>query len=174
MTLKTCSSYPKTIRNHLDDRKAVMLLRRAEQTVAEHGWARAAQQLETYSLRRHRQHAPDAVDTEEGLLLASLKGAEEEEGRGVQARACARTNSLFAPALQSSFAVRQSSSRRCRCRCRTACSMLWTPFSSPAPKGRGQEGRGGLEHPAARGCASPRHAACGICGTRSPVNRVIS
>ena len=92
MTLKTCSSYPKTIRNHLDDRKAVMLLRRAEQTVAEHGWARAAQQLETYSLRRHRQHAPDAVDTEEGLLLASLKDAEEEEGRRVQARAHARTN----------------------------------------------------------------------------------
>ena len=50
----------------------------------------------------------DPSTREEGLLLASLKGAEEEEGRGVQARACARTNSLFAPALQSSFAVRKA------------------------------------------------------------------
>ena len=35
----------------------------------------------------------DIDDTEEGVLHASLKDAEEEEGRKVQARACARTDS---------------------------------------------------------------------------------
>ena len=116
------------------------------------------------------QHQPAEVE----LLLrrrAECRGGRRPRGSGT---GMCPHQLAFCTGAAKQLRSPQSSSRRCRCRCRTACFMLWTPFSSPAPKGRGQEGRGGLEHPAARGCASPRHAACGICGTRSPVNRVIS
>ena len=79
--------------------------------------------------------------------------AEEEEGRWVQARAWARTNSPLAPALQSSCADHQPPMSMPNCLLDAVDALQLA-----RAKGRGLEGRGRLEHTSARGCASPRRA----------------